>query len=141
MLTVPQPGLTPTLTLTQVAAGESFCLIATSHVDNLIPSSDFCRYLSCRGQPALNGQIIGLAGKNCSMWKNCYMWLAKVCSFMRNLWRLQLQLGLTLGVGNFLSLSLNFDFCGRISILYSSNFIIITGSPAHPDHPAQRKNG
>ena len=58
MLTVPQPGLTPTLTLTQVAAGESFCLIATSHVDNLTPSSDFCRYLSCRGQPALNGQII-----------------------------------------------------------------------------------
>ena len=60
MLTAPQPGLTPTLTLTQVAAGESFCLIATSHVDNLTPSSDFCRYLSCRGQPALNGQIIGL---------------------------------------------------------------------------------
>ena len=61
MLTEPQPGLTPTLTLTQVDGGESFCLIATSHVDNLTPSSDFCRYLSWQGQhqmDKLKGKIL-----------------------------------------------------------------------------------
>ena len=41
--------------------GESFCLIATSHVDNLTPSSDFCRYLSWQGQhpmDKLKGKIL-----------------------------------------------------------------------------------
>ena len=68
-----------------------------------------------------------------SMWNFFSMWLAKVCPFMRNLWRLQLQLGLTLEVGNFLSLSLNFDlFCGRISLqlqLHHHNWV--TSSPRY----------
>ena len=67
------------------------------------------------------------------MWKFFSMWLAKVCPFMRNLWRLQLQLGLTLEVGNFLSLSLNFDlFCGRISLqLQLHHHIWVTSSPRY----------
>ena len=84
---------------------------------------------------APNGQIKGqdLAGKHFSMWHFFSMWLAKVCPFMRNLWRLQLQLGLALEVGNFLSLSLNFDlFCGRISLqlqLHHHNWV--TSSPRY----------